>query len=136
MLSLTGCGQNDKFERVAVAGRVTYNGTPVESGRIRFLPAENTLTPPTAAYITDGIYRVEHRGGVPVGSFRVAIEGYSGGTVAASDSSGGRHTLDDDPRAFGKVQQFIPAKFNKETELTMQVDSGQREITKDWELVP
>ncbi len=70
-----GCGDRGP-QRVIVSGRVTYNGKPISSGVILFVPLPSCPVPSAAAEITDGKYRVDARGGVPVGTHKIKIEGY------------------------------------------------------------
>ena len=59
-----------------VSGKVTFNGSPLVKGQIRFLPIEGSTGPVTVESITDGYYTSEDIGGVPVGVHRVEIRGY------------------------------------------------------------
>src|SRR6185295_6699697 len=70
-----GCGKQG-IERAIVYGTVKFGGKPMQTGTILFVPTEGTKTPPGAAQIIDGKYRVEARGGVPVGTHKIEIEAY------------------------------------------------------------
>ena len=68
-----GCGRGD-FPRVVVFGDVTCGGKKVDSGTVRFAPLEaRTLLPSTTGVISNGQYRIEFRGGVPLGNYRVEV---------------------------------------------------------------
>ncbi|MEX0643376.1 MAG: hypothetical protein WD468_11775 [Pirellulales bacterium] len=135
---LFGCGKDDPFERAVVSGKVTYDGSPVKSGRIRLQPTAETRTPSAAAYIVDGTYRIDHRGGVPEGSYRVIIEGFSGAPSLESNTSSADHRplADEELQNLSSQRQYIPAKYNSKTELTIQIDANQGELAKNWELEP
>ncbi len=67
---VVGCENSGK--RV-IYGKVTYGGQPVEFGQVCFVPIEGTKGPLNAAMIIDGQYRIEARGGVPAGIYRVEV---------------------------------------------------------------
>jgi hypothetical protein len=67
-----GCGRGELPTR-EVFGTVTCNGEKVPEGEIRFVPIEGTPGPVSSAAIVDGQYRIEARGGVPVGEHRVEV---------------------------------------------------------------
>ena len=73
---LSGCSEDQGPERVVVSGTVTYNGKPVPEALIRFVPVQTSAVPMAGAVVTDGKYRVDIRGGVPVGTHRIEIEAY------------------------------------------------------------
>lgn len=132
--TFAGCGGvDDEPERVVVFGKVTYDGNPVEVGEIRFVPAEGTSAPSSGAQIEKGLYRVEHKGGVPVGTFQVRISAYKapgsgeGGDIPGAPSG--------DPMA--AREQYLPEKYTgADSDLTLTVESGSGEIEKDFALQP
>ena len=52
--SIAGCGS----ATVPLWGEVTFDGKPLESGTIEFIPVEGTPGPSTGGTITDGQYDV------------------------------------------------------------------------------
>jgi len=72
LLLLNGCRRNE-LPRLIIHGTVTCGGEKVAFGEVRFVPIEGTAGPATVARIIDGQYRVENRGGVPLGKHRVEI---------------------------------------------------------------
>ena len=72
-LLLTGCPEKGLPSQV-VHGAVTVGGENVELGRVRFVPIEGTSGPASMSPITDGQYRIEARGGVPIGKHRVEVD--------------------------------------------------------------
>jgi len=129
---LAGCGREGP-DRVIVSGTVSYQGQPVEKGRIRFCPEKGTMMPTSGALIVDGKYSVEAKGGVPVGAHNVEIVGFR----ADPDYRPPAHT---GPLPTGVTEeelsqvQYIPEKYNKRTklEITIRPDSGR--ITRDYDL--
>ncbi|MBN1393691.1 MAG: hypothetical protein JW959_01480 [Pirellulales bacterium] len=71
-LMLAGCGREGLSSKI-VEGAVTCGGEKVESGQIRFVPVEGTRGSTNVSAIRDGHYRIEARGGVPLGRYRVEV---------------------------------------------------------------
>ena len=68
-----GCGRGD-LPRNVCHGDVTCGGKKVARGSVRFAPIEaGSQLPSTTGLIRDGQYRIEFRGGVPLGKYRVEI---------------------------------------------------------------
>jgi hypothetical protein len=67
-----GCGAKGLPMRV-VHGKVTCGGQTVDDGEVRFVPIEGTSGPVSVGTIVSGEYRIEARGGVPVGKHRVEV---------------------------------------------------------------
>ena len=68
-----GCGGQNGVYTEVIHGTVTVGGQTTETGRLRFVPIEGTLGPASTEQIVDGQYRIEARGGVPVGKHRVEV---------------------------------------------------------------
>ena len=71
--ALSGCG-SDGLPSKVVHGTITFNGEKVMLGQVRFVPIEGTPGPASFSSIEDGKYRIEARGGVPVGKHRVEVQ--------------------------------------------------------------
>lgn len=128
-VALGGCGDKGP-ERAIVSGVVTYRGEPIAQGTILFTPTADSQVPSARAAIRDGKYRVDNRGGVPVGTHRVAIEAYR--RVPFTPKPG-----EPLPRNYsgGKVsQQYLPRHCNARSKLEIIVEPGIREIAKDFDL--
>ena len=121
-----GCGRESAFERVPIAGEVTYNGQPVELGTIRFIPAEDAKLPSSGAIIRQGKYLADSKCGVPVGKYRVSIEPQGAGSMT---------NIEDATTSAKAPGPSLPAKFNSESELTISVESGQPPPAGDFHLV-
>lgn len=133
VMHVAGCRRlSDEPVRVVVTGSVSYRGKPVAKGEIRFVPTKESKGPVTIAKITDGQFRAEAKGGVPVATQRVEILGYA-----------------PDPKYKGQEQkrppmfsadewpprlQYLPNKYNTESTLELIVASGQGDIHKDFDL--
>lgn len=69
-----GCGRGD-LPRKVVYGNVTCGDAKVTMGMLRFAPIEPGVDlPSTSGRIVDGQYRIEQKGGVPLGKYRVEID--------------------------------------------------------------
>jgi len=120
MLLAAGCSDTG-LERVVVSGRVTLNGQPVSNGEIRFRPIKGTHGPVSGSSIVEGAYTAAGLGGVPVGAYRVVIHGYRVVETAGSSSA-----------EEGRFEQYLPAKYNQQSELEVTLESGRRKQTLDF----
>jgi len=73
MALAAGCGQGG-LESKVVHGTVTVGGEKVDAGEIRFVPVDGTPGPTSVGSIVDGRYKIDARGGVPLGKHRVEVE--------------------------------------------------------------
>ncbi len=71
-LLVAGCSDHQLNTKI-VFGNVSCGGEPVADGYVRFVPIEGTPGPASTGKIVDGKYRIDQRGGVPVGKHRVEI---------------------------------------------------------------
>ena len=120
----SGSGGEDRQATAKVHGKVTFNGEPLPTGRIHFVP---TGGGPTASgeIGEDGTYRLSTYGngdGAVVGSHKVMIS-------AERDMS---NVLPEDPEA-SQEPSLIPVKYNSEQSsgLTADVTEGGNEIDFD-----
>jgi len=134
-MALLACGCTGRGPGwVAVQGQVSYQGEPMEQAEIRFLPVAGTEAPVRAAMVREGRYKASGRGALAVGTYRVEITAYRGGSPAGSPAIDPHFDRDSDvkPRV-----QFLPEKFNTKSELEpLEVPAGSRSITRDFDLVP
>lgn len=114
-----GCGSSE-LSRAVVEGSVTYQGAPIEHGLILFYPLEGTPGPVSSAPIKSGQYTVTNKEGVPIGRHRVVIEGYQPPPPGS------------DPDA--SLVQFLPQKYNKQSDLTAEVPPGEVRVVRNFEL--
>ncbi|MBU4273365.1 MAG: hypothetical protein KKA28_16015 [Planctomycetes bacterium] len=136
MLALAGgCGGDSGPPRAVVSGTITYQGKPVETGEIRFIPTKGSKGPMSFAPIIDGKYRVAVRGGAVVGAARVEIFGYRPDPnykVPPVDQEG--PGIGGPRRVEPPKTQFLPAKYNSQSELETTIEGGSGEITRDFTL--
>ena len=110
-----------------MSGTVTYNGRPVPEGRIEFIPVQTSSAPVSGALVADGKYRVDNKGGTPVGTHKVVITAMR--TMKNKATPGGKPLLHENV-----LYQYIPKKYNDKTQLEITVEPGSGEITKDFNL--
>jgi len=121
-LCLLGCNPNGPVE---VAGKVTYDGKPVESGTIMFEP-EDKSGPTQGQAISKGEYRLTGQNAVAPGKKIVRIEAH-GPSGKKVPSAPGSSTMVD---AF---HQFIPEKYNKTSDIKKTIEPG-KPMTLDFDL--
>ena len=68
-----GCGRKGPTAKV-VHGNVVCGNEKVAAGRLFFVPIEGTARTNCYANISDGQYRIEAGGGVPLGKYRVCLD--------------------------------------------------------------
>ena len=127
LMSLSGCGKRGGLDKVIVEGNVTYQGEPIENGQIRFYPIGDTPGAISGASIKNGNYVAKAKDGVPVGRHEVRIEGFRPPTSADDDlltvGSTPPRREPKDPRG-----QYIPAKYNKQSELVADVNADNKTL--------
>ncbi|WZO97472.1 hypothetical protein EP7_004506 [Isosphaeraceae bacterium EP7] len=115
---LSGCDvPADVLARVAVSGRLTLDGAPVENGTITFLPsgAESAV----GGLIKAGEYSIAQAEGPVAGSYRVEIR---------SSKKTGRRVADVDGEPGATVEEFvndIPTRYNNRSKLTAVIKPGE-----------
>jgi hypothetical protein len=111
MLSrLAGCGGDGL---TAISGTITYDGQPVQRGKILFRASRGD-GPTAAAIVEDGKFIVR----VAPGAKHVAIEGFR--------TIGRRHYDPRNPASpmIDVVEQILPARYNAKSELTCEIVPG------------
>lgn len=107
-----GCGGNADG-RVSVSGSVSYNGEPVESGSITFVPTDSKK-PRAAGEILNGKYTIPADKGPMPGPHKVEI--------LANKKTGKQVTVPGDTgNKTDQVKQILPAKYNTATTLTAEI---------------
>jgi hypothetical protein len=117
-LFLGGCGGDNLVE---LSGLVTFNGEPVKNGTISFIPIDGKGQT-AGALIVEGRYSVQ----ISPGKMKVEIQGYK--------EIGQQHAVEGDPTSplVAKTVPMIPAKYNSQTTLTVDV---LKSATQDFALI-
>ncbi len=108
-----GCGE----KATTVKGEVTLDDRPLDQGRISFVPVDGK-TPNSDAAIKDGKYSLPK---AAPGAYQVKI--------TSNRSKGKRKAYDapDSPEV-DILEQYLPERYNKETELKADVKSGENKF--------
>ncbi len=120
---LSGCGGSG---RTAVEGTVTLDGKPLQKGRIRFCPRPGTASPSAGAKISEGHFSLASEEGLLPGEFHVEITATRPGSKKFYDRFSGKMVMLED--------QYLPQRYNKNTQLQMTIPSQDGTFSKDFEL--
>lgn len=119
-----GCGEANPQNRLPVAGRVTFNGTPLARGSIRFEPQEGPKAIVSGALIVQGTYTIPKDRGLPPGKYLVRINA----AAPASKSSAEKPPGPDDEVS---SRELIPPEFNVQSTQVVEVQTGTNEFAFD-----
>ncbi|WP_237228799.1 hypothetical protein [Rubinisphaera sp. JC750] len=124
---LAGCNgkYSDEPQRRIVQGYVSYGGETVNEGTIRFVPIGENGGPTSGGHIKLGYYKIDLKGGVPLGEHRVEVEAFR-----LIDKNKNVDAVDPDP----PKEQYIPAKWNRNSELSINVESSNEPLESNIEL--
>ena len=122
---MAGCGGGNGLPTKVIHGNVMVGDEKVETGSLRFVPIEGTPGPASIAMIVDGQYRVEARGGVPIGKHRVEVDARrnTGRKVPSPAREG---TLVDETQRMGP-DEYASARSPLTIEVTVDPD-GKMDI--------
>ncbi len=126
LLVAAGCGSQTTTMRVW--GDASYDGQPIESGQIVLSPIEGTGGPSTGAAIERGKYDLRQEDGARAGgTYRVEITAYGTERTYTPNASGKGPTTT-------IREQFVPARYNRESQLRLKVSGVSDENRHDFEL--
>lgn len=127
---LGGCGGGgDGIERSVVSGLVTFEGTPVEEGIITFVPTDGVVGAPVQLTIQGGKYSSAE----DAQDDRGIVTGLNGVQILATKKTG-KQIKNVIGEMEEEVLQYIPAKYNEQSELKQDIKPGKNTI--DFELTP
>jgi len=118
--SLSGCGP--RSDRLAISGTVMLDGTPLDSGSIRFtsVGAEKLMT--SGAVIRNGAYNVPQAKGLRAGAYQVEM----------SSPDAKAPPILDRPSGMMMAPERIPAEYNVNSKQTIEVTpDGENEFNFD-----
>lgn len=123
---IVGCGSGDSC---SLSGQVTFEGQPIEDGNIRLNPIEGTPGPGGSAKIVNGAYEIAEEKGMLAGKHQVLISATraTGRMIRAENLDGGASQTEE-------IVQFIPAQYNRASELFVELEPGEN--PKDFNLNP
>jgi len=127
---LAGCGGGAEGpQRATVQGKVTFDGEPLESGFIEFIPDSGVNAAPVKLTISSGSYDtasdpMDDRG-IPLGNHTVVVRSWK---------ETGQEVKNEMGEMEQEVVQIIPEKYNTSTELKAEVTAETD--TLDFDLIP
>ncbi len=121
MVAAGGCGgEKDPYKRVAVSGKVTLDGAPLEAGIITFSPADGS-DPVVSAPVENGSYALTEKDGPQAGLHNVSI--LSRKTTVRTERN------PDDPTDVTEYPvNEIPTRYNLQTNLTVELRDGDNAL--------
>lgn len=113
---LTGCG--DGLYRQAVSGSVSFQGTPVKSGSVVFVPIDASVKTTGGSAVRDGRYAISQELGLSPGKYRVSF------TAMDKEVFGPAIPGDSMPAAKDMPKDLLPAKYAAASTLEADVTRG------------
>ncbi|MGI9455106.1 MAG: hypothetical protein ACR2NU_01005 [Aeoliella sp.] len=113
--ALGGCGGTGE-ETVRVVGKVTYDGVPVNSGDIRFVPERGSDNRTVGSQIEEGEYVLQGKLALRPGDYQVEVVGYRNRDGSATPIDRGDAEAD--------YERFLPAKYNDASQLSFTLKPG------------
>lgn len=131
LLALAACNgcRRGGPERVVVSGTASYRDEPIPSGTIRFIPQQGQQLPSAVARILDGRYSANANGGVCVGTYRIEIVAHR------TDPRYRTAATSHEAEAELPTEQYLPNKYNTQTQLEIAIEAGRRVLKRDFALV-
>lgn len=113
-----GCGP--RSDRLPINGKITLDGTPVDTGSIRFTSAGGEKLFTSGAMIMNGEYQIPKDKGLPPGTYRVEINApdTKAPPVATRPAPG-------EPLGPPTAPERIPPEYNSATKQTVEVASNK-----------
>jgi hypothetical protein len=123
LMTVLGCSREP---RTSISGNVTFDGQPLAVGQIVFEPMSAGRL--GIAQISNGAYNMPAAQGPTAGKYvvRITANRPTGGKVKAGRGSDSATMVD-------QYEQFIPAKFNDQSQLITEV-AGEGTIVRDFTL--
>lgn len=120
---LTGCGGPAGPERCAVSGAVSFDGEPIESGTITFLPEDGKGVSAGGA-IQQGRYSIDAAAGPEIGEHRVEIIGLKSEGTKTVEGVQGSAIGPSGKATVAELKMIVPAEFNTRSTLKVAIKSG------------
>lgn len=112
---IAGCGSDrDPYGRTALTGEVTYAGSLLYQGSIRFVP-EDGNGQSAGALIRKGKYEIPREQGLPIGKYRVEIS-----SLEPTPTPSGAPGSDPAPPAKERIAAEYNARSNLKIEITVE----------------
>jgi hypothetical protein len=114
IFTVAGCGP--RSDRLAISGKVTLNGVPLDAGSIRFSSLPGGKMYATGAMVKDGEYKIPQPKGLPPGRYHVEINSpdLKAPPVASRAAPG-------EPLSPPTAPERIPPEYNTNSTQTVDV---------------
>lgn len=114
-----------------VAGDISFAGKPIESGSVRFFPVDGTAGAGAIAPISNGKFEIAADHGLIAGNYLVQVTATkkTGRVIRPKEVMPG-----DDPTPQQEELQIIPAKYNTNSNLKVELQPGDNSYAQ--QLVP
>jgi len=118
LLSFVGCGP--RSDRLAISGKVTLNGAPLDLGSIRFSSIKSEKLYASGAMVKDGEFHIPQSKGLPPGTYRVEINSpdTKAPLVVYRPAPG-------EPPAAPAAPERIPPEYNTNSKQTVEVSASK-----------
>ncbi len=118
LLAAGGCGEAGTSW---VSGSVVFDGQEVPSGTLRFLPGEGNPGKSAGAEIVNGHYEIAPE----MAKKRNLVAGGHRVVVTANRKTGETYPNPEGEGVVEQVQMYIPSRYNRETELYVELQPGE-----------
>jgi len=120
LLALSGCGGSSDVKRTPVSGTVQLDGAPLPEGMIQFIPDLGVKGPPVQLEIHEGKFSASTANGPAAGRNAVQITALK---------KTGKKTKTIMGEEADEIIQYVPARYNEQSTLTADVQSGGEPLT-------
>ena len=110
----------------AVAGGIRVEGRPLEKGVIRFVSMADSKPRGAGAFVKNGEYAILKENGLLAGKYLVQISGIGPEEANQAIRAGGGE--------FAKLRDPVPARFNRESEIYVEVAADGSLLGFDFDL--
>lgn len=125
-LLLTGCGAATTGGNVAISGRVTLKGQPLDRGTITFTSVDPSKQLMTGGQIQNGQFHIPADKGLPPGRYRVRISSPVGGVeVRPGEAPGESDVL---------AEERIPPEWGANSQQEVEIKPGERSVTFNFDI--
>ena len=129
---IVGCGEPNPLGRKAISGNVVFDGTPLDTGVIEFVP-KDPAGHSTGTVINNGEYSIEAHKGVPPGNYIVRITSPTDdATIDPEEELLPPGPQETGPRQPPPATERIPANYNTKSDQRVEVtEDGDNQFDFD-----
>jgi hypothetical protein len=124
LVAVGGC--NKTVQRRAISGTVKFDGKTIDKGQIQFVPVKGG--PSAGTDIINGQYKLEGPRGPGIGQYKIEVTAYRTGRPGQIDEATKQREME--------LIQYIPSKYNENSELVREITEAEDSMTLDFDLKP